>query len=169
MPASDRANSDMNPSDGASASPSESAPAALVIAEEPGDWAPFAVSYVAPEQLPESASAFDDPDLALLARAQSRQRHRPGALRAAAGRLRHGGGGLGGDPRRLAGGGAGRAHGALAEQQRRRIVPEAEFERLLRLRVGALRLIDAEYPRLLREIPLPPPVLYVRGRAHRRG
>ncbi len=49
------------------------------------------------------------------------------------------------------------------ERQRRGIVPEAELERLLALRVGALRLIDPEYPRLLREIPAPPPLIYVRG------
>lgn len=50
------------------------------------------------------------------------------------------------------------------ERQRRGIVPEAELERLHTLRVGALRVIDDGYPRLLREIPAPPPVLYVRGR-----
>lgn len=50
------------------------------------------------------------------------------------------------------------------EQQRRRIVPEAELERLRKLRVGVVRLPDVDYPRLLREIPLPPPVLYIRGR-----
>ncbi len=50
------------------------------------------------------------------------------------------------------------------ERQRRGIVPEAELERLRTLRVGALRVIDDGYPRLLREIPAPPPVLYVRGR-----
>ncbi|HEX6542596.1 MAG TPA: DNA-processing protein DprA [Ktedonobacterales bacterium] len=49
------------------------------------------------------------------------------------------------------------------EQQRRLIEPAAEVERLIRLRVGVLRLIDPAYPRLLREIPLPPPVLYLRG------
>jgi DNA processing protein len=52
---------------------------------------------------------------------------------------------------------------ASLEQQRRRIAPEAELERLLRLRVGVLRLVDAEYPRLLREISQPPPLLYIRG------
>lgn len=52
---------------------------------------------------------------------------------------------------------------ASFDQQRRRIVPEAELERLRKLRVGAVRLPDPDYPRLLREIPLPPPVLYVRG------
>ena len=49
------------------------------------------------------------------------------------------------------------------EKQRRGIEPEAEVERLIKLRVGALRTIDPAYPRLLQEIPLPPPVLYVRG------
>ncbi len=50
------------------------------------------------------------------------------------------------------------------ERQRRGITPAAELERLLSLRIGALRVIDPEYPHLLREIPAPPPVLYVRGR-----
>jgi DNA processing protein len=50
------------------------------------------------------------------------------------------------------------------ERQRRTIIPAAELERLLTLRVGALRVIDPDYPRLLHEIPAPPPVLYVRGR-----
>ena len=50
------------------------------------------------------------------------------------------------------------------ERQRRGIVPQAELERLIALRIGALRVIDPDYPRLLREIPAPPPVLYVRGR-----
>jgi len=50
------------------------------------------------------------------------------------------------------------------ERQRRGIVPDAELSRLLALRIGALRVIDPGYPRLLREIPAPPPVIYVRGR-----
>jgi DNA processing protein len=54
---------------------------------------------------------------------------------------------------------------ALAfERQRVGIHPEAEVETLARLRVAALRVVDAAYPRLLREIPAPPPVIYVRGR-----
>jgi len=52
---------------------------------------------------------------------------------------------------------------AALEQQRRRIEPEAEVARLVRLNIGAVRVIDPAYPRLLQEIPLPPPVLYVRG------
>ncbi len=50
------------------------------------------------------------------------------------------------------------------ERQRRGINPGAELARLDTLRVAALRVIDPGYPRLLREIPAPPPVLYVRGR-----
>ncbi|MGE5334165.1 MAG: DNA-processing protein DprA [Nitrososphaerota archaeon] len=52
---------------------------------------------------------------------------------------------------------------AALEKQRRSITPDAEVERLIKLRVGALRTIDPAYPRLLQEIPLPPPVIYVRG------
>jgi len=56
------------------------------------------------------------------------------------------------------------ARTALAlEQQRRHINPDAEVERLVRLRVGVVRLVDDSYPRLLREVSAPPPVLYVRG------
>ncbi len=49
------------------------------------------------------------------------------------------------------------------ERQRRTIDPDAEMARLERLRIAAVTLHDPEYPRLLREIQLPPAVLYVRG------
>jgi DNA processing protein len=49
-------------------------------------------------------------------------------------------------------------------EQRRSIEPHAEVEQLIKLRVQALRVVDPTYPRLLSEITLPPPVLYVRGR-----
>jgi DNA processing protein len=49
-------------------------------------------------------------------------------------------------------------------QERSRIVPEAELEALSRHRIGVLRFSDSSYPPLLREIHLPPPVLYLRGR-----
>ncbi|MEO7002747.1 MAG: DNA-processing protein DprA [Ktedonobacterales bacterium] len=52
---------------------------------------------------------------------------------------------------------------AAFEAQRRRITPDAEVERLVKLRVSAIRLVDMGYPRLLREIPAPPTILYVRG------
>ncbi len=43
------------------------------------------------------------------------------------------------------------------------IDPEREMQQLERHGVRALTLDDEDYPRLLRHIPLPPPVLYVRG------
>ncbi len=49
------------------------------------------------------------------------------------------------------------------ERQRPTIVPDAELERLITLRVRAVRFIDPGYPKLLSEIPLPPAILYVRG------
>ncbi len=49
-------------------------------------------------------------------------------------------------------------------RQRTGIAPEHEMERLARMAVTPLTLRDADYPRLLREIPQPPAVLYVRGR-----
>ena len=49
------------------------------------------------------------------------------------------------------------------ERQRPTIVPDAELERLIKLRVRAVRFIDPGYPRLLSEIPLPPAILSVRG------
>jgi DNA processing protein len=49
-------------------------------------------------------------------------------------------------------------------EQRRHIVPHALVDRIIKLRVQALRLVDPTYPSLLSEITLPPPVLYVRGK-----
>lgn len=49
------------------------------------------------------------------------------------------------------------------ERQRPTIVPDAELERLITLRVRAVRFIDPGYPKLLSEIPLPPAILYVRS------
>jgi DNA processing protein len=47
--------------------------------------------------------------------------------------------------------------------ERPSIDPANEMERIERAGVRALTLDDPDYPRLLRHIPLPPPVLYVRG------
>lgn len=163
MPATDSAHGDTETGDEAGASHGESAPAALVIAEEPGEWAPAAVSYVAPEQLPESASAFDDPELAYwvaLNRVKGIGPARFRALLEAFGSAEAAWRGTVADW--LAAGLDTRTAHSF-EEQRRRIVPEAEVERLARLRVSALRLTDAGYPRLLREAPMPPPVLYLRG------
>ncbi len=48
-------------------------------------------------------------------------------------------------------------------RQRKTIDPQAELARLTAMRVVALTLRDLDYPRLLREIALPPAVLYIRG------
>jgi DNA processing protein len=47
--------------------------------------------------------------------------------------------------------------------ERAKIDLDRELERLARHEVQALTLDDAEYPRLLRHIASPPPILYVRG------
>lgn len=156
----------------ASANTSDEAPphpnghhAPLRIAEAPGDgWAaPRAVSYTAPQAVPAPTQNLDDPDLPYwlalnrvkgigparfkrlldaFGSAEAAWRGSISAWQAA------------GIDTRTANG---------LEQQRKRIVPEAEVERLIKLHVGVLRLSDDAYPRLLREITLPPPVLYVRG------
>ncbi len=56
-----------------------------------------------------------------------------------------------------------RATEALLEQRAKAPPPEAELETLARLGVRAISQADPDYPRLLREIYLPPIVLYVRG------
>jgi len=67
------------------------------------------------------------------------------------------------DPKTLLAAGVDTRTVASFTEQRRRIVPGVEVEKLLRLRVGVLRSVDSAYPPLLAEISLPPPVLYVRG------
>ncbi len=48
-------------------------------------------------------------------------------------------------------------------EQRPRIDPEKEFARLEKLKITLLTFNDQDYPKLLREIPNPPMVLYIRG------
>ena len=52
---------------------------------------------------------------------------------------------------------------AAAIQARAAVSPEAEVERLMNAGVTALTWDDADYPRLLREVADPPPVLFVKG------
>ena len=46
---------------------------------------------------------------------------------------------------------------------RRTVVPAAVFERLERLQIRAVTLLDDEYPASLRQVADPPPVIFVRG------
>ncbi|MCL4507133.1 MAG: DNA-processing protein DprA [Chloroflexi bacterium] len=48
-------------------------------------------------------------------------------------------------------------------ETRRTVQPEAELERILEKNINVLTWDDAAYPKLLRQISDPPPVLYVRG------
>lgn len=43
------------------------------------------------------------------------------------------------------------------------IKPEQSFEALERLKIKILLITDPDYPAILKEIPAPPPILYVRG------
>jgi DNA processing protein len=49
-------------------------------------------------------------------------------------------------------------------QLRSSLTPEAAFQRLERLGVRTVTMLDGDYPAALREIADPPPVLFVRGR-----
>jgi DNA processing protein len=51
----------------------------------------------------------------------------------------------------------------LISTERRRIDPAHELERLQQASIRAITLEDTDYPRLLRQINAPPPVLYVKG------
>ncbi|MDI9457779.1 MAG: DNA-processing protein DprA [Dethiobacteria bacterium] len=47
--------------------------------------------------------------------------------------------------------------------ERRRIDPQGEWQRLQKLRISCLSLHSSNYPPLLKQIPQPPPLLYCRG------
>jgi len=49
------------------------------------------------------------------------------------------------------------------EKVRRELALDREMEKIERLGITVLTIQDDEYPRLLREIPAPPPVLFVKG------
>lgn len=70
---------------------------------------------------------------------------------------------LAGDPSGLAVGGIGCADGGVASASAAAHRASSRGRAAHRVAGGALRTIDPAYPRLLQEIPLPPPVLYVRG------
>ncbi len=133
------------------------------IAEEPDGWIPRAVAYAAADDIPPAPLDLADADLAYwvaLNRVKGIGPARFALLVSAFGTAEAV---WTSEPRAWLAAGLDARTAASFDEQRRRIVPEAEVERLARLRVGVLRLTDAAYPRHLREIPLPPPVLYVRG------
>ena len=66
-------------------------------------------------------------------------------------------------PRQLAEAGLERRPLQALVQLRERVRPEGVWQGIERLQLGVLTLDDPDYPRLLREIPDPPPVLYLRG------
>ncbi|MBF6589289.1 MAG: DNA-protecting protein DprA [Ktedonobacterales bacterium] len=138
---------------------------AATIAEAPADgWSiPRAVAYTAPEEAPTPTSGLDDPELAYWLAFNRAKGIGPARFRLLLEAFGSAEAAWAGDVRAWQAAGLDARTAAALEQQRRRIVPEAEVERLMRLRVGVVCLRDASYPRLLREIALPPPVLYVRG------
>jgi DNA protecting protein DprA len=135
----------------------------LSIGEEPDAWTPRAVAYAPADDLPPAPLDLADADLpywVALNRVKGIGPARFALLLSAFGTAEAV---WSSEPRAWLAAGLDARTAASFDEQRRRIVPEAEIERLARLRVGVLRLMDAAYPRHLREIPLPPPVLYVRG------
>ncbi len=138
----------------------ETAPTAAV---SPRSSIPPAIAYADPAQAPEGMGSLDDPDLPYwlaLNRIKGIGPARFRLLLEAFGSA---------EAAWQADMGAWQAAGIDARtaeafvRQRTRISPDAERERVATLRVGVLLLKDPAYPRLLREVTLPPPVLYVRG------
>jgi DNA processing protein len=140
--------------------------AATASDEEPRDHIPPAVPYLDPDAVPPGAGddqAEPDADLPYwlaFNRVKGIGPARFGLLLGAFGSAR---------AAWEAAPGAWRAAGldertaAALVRQRGRIDPAAEVERLARMRITALTLRDRRYPALLREVVLPPPVLYLRG------
>ncbi len=135
------------------------------IAEPPADgWiAPRAVAYTSPSDLPEPSYDLGDPDLPYWLAISRVKGIGPARFKLLLDAFGSAEAAWTASPAEWQRGGLDARTAAAFEQQRRRIVPEAEVERLVKLRVGVVRISDPRYPRLLREIPLPPPLLYVRG------
>lgn len=135
----------------------------LVAEARPGDGIPPAVSYPAPAELPSPESAFDDPDFAYWVAINRVKGIGPARFRLLLDAFGSAEAAWRATVADWTAAGLDARTASSFEQQRRHIVPDAEIERLHRLRVSALRLCDPSYPRLLREAPMPPPVLYLRG------
>ena len=135
------------------------------IAEPPADgWiAPRAIAYTSPSSLPEPRYDLSDPDLPYWLAVSRVKGIGPARFKLLLDAFGTAEVAWDASPAEWQRAGVDARAAAAFEQQRRRIVPEAEIERLVKLRVGVVRVSDPQYPRLLREIPLPPPILYVRG------
>ncbi|HEY7782710.1 MAG TPA: DNA-processing protein DprA [Ktedonobacterales bacterium] len=150
--------------DGASPGPTLSAPTT-----DPGtEWrAPLAISYRDPDTLPPTDADDDsrrDPDLPYWLAFNRVKGIGPARFALLLARFRTARAAWEAGPTEWRAAGLDERTAASLARQRARITPEGEVERLDRLRVAALTLAHPAYPKLLREIALPPPVLYVRGR-----
>jgi DNA processing protein len=132
-------------------------------AASPANGIPPAISYQPTESAAAPATALDDPDLPYWLALNRVRGIGPARFRLLLERFGSARDAWEATPADWQAAGLDSRTVAALEKQRRDIEPAAEVERLLKLRVGALRTIDPAYPRLLREIPMPPPVLYVRG------
>jgi hypothetical protein len=143
----------------------EAAEAPAGIPEAPAEeWgAPRAVSYAEPEAAPRPAGRLDDPEVPSWLAFNRVKGIGPARFRLLLDAFGTAEAAWGARLNDWQAAGLDARTAAALEHQRRTIVPEAEVERLVKLHVGVLCLRDPEYPRLLRESPLPPPVLYVRG------
>lgn len=138
------------------------------VAEPDAGWRPpLAVSYADAEALPagdNDAAAWHEPDLAYWLAFNRVKGIGPARFAMLLARFRTARAAWEADPAEWRAAGLDERTAASLVRQRAHIHPEAELERLERLRVVALTLAHPAYPKLLREIALPPPVLYVRGR-----
>ena len=138
---------------------------AAIVAEPSTDgWRiPRAVPYAEPDDIAPIASVMDDPDLPFWLAMNRIRGVGPARFRLLLDRYGSAQAAWNDSPAGWQAAGLDARTASAFDTQRHQIVPEAELERLARLRVRAIRFVDQEYPRLLREIQLPPVILYVRG------
>jgi hypothetical protein len=124
---------------------------------------PPAVPYIAPDDLRVPGDDLSDPDLPYWLALNRVKGIGPARLRLLLNAFGSAAEAWSADPHAWRAAGLDTRTTEALERQRPTIVPDAELERLIKLRVRALRFIDPGYPKLLSEIPLPPAILYVRG------
>jgi DNA processing protein len=124
---------------------------------------PPAVPYIAPDDLPVPSDNLSDPDLPYWLALNRVKSVGPARFRLLLDAFGSAAEAWSADPHAWRAAGLDSRTTEALERQRSTIVPDAELERLIKLRVRAVRFIDPGYPGLLSEIPLPPAILYVRG------